>query len=541
VAYEPIWVKTQKLNKTELLKLEKDGLDVIRDIIEKYSKEGYDSIPEDDFDRFKWAGIYRQKPKEGHFMMRIRINSGIMTSAQARVLAGIAKDYGRDLMDVTTRQAIQYHWLTIENIPDIFRRLESVGLYSYEACGDCPRTVVGNPLAGIDKDELIDTTDIVNEVVDFFLLNRDFSNLPRKYKMSISANVYNSANAEINDLAFVPATKVIDGQEVIGFHVLVGGGLSARPYLATELDLFVRPEEVLKVAVGVTTIFRDYGYREKRHHARLKFLVADWGAEKFKEKLIELIGDMPSKGQNQIKGWNAAYFDGVHPQKQPGLNYVGLNVPVGRLSGTEFEQLAELADRYGDGTLRTTMSQNIILSGVPDEKVDALLQEPVLERISPNPKHFMSRTVSCTGNEFCNLAVVETKERARLVAEYLDEHVELDEKVRIHFIGCPNACGQKHVADIGLQGALIRTPEGTIDAFDIAIGGTLGPNAKLNQTLKGRVPGDQVAHVLAELLLFFKHNRNAGESFFDFTQRVGLEPFQEKLNEAMESLKSKAS
>lgn len=530
MAYEPIWMQDpSKLNKFEFAKIEKDGLDVIRTIIEEYAHKGYDSIPEDDMSRFKWAGVYEQKPKDGHFMMRVRINSGIMTSEQARELALIGKDYGRDLIDVTTRQAIQYHWLRVEHLPDIFNRLEKVGLYSYEACGDCPRTIVGNPIAGIDKDELMDTTDIVEKVNSFFLLNRDFSNLPRKYKMSISANIYNSANAEINDLAFVPATKVIDGEEVIGFHALVGGGLSAKPHMAKELDIFVRPEEVLKVAVGVTTIFRDYGYREKRHLARLKFLVADWGPEKFKEKLIEIIGDMPSKGENKIVGWNAAYFDGVHPQKQAGLNYIGLNVPVGRTSSDEFIQLADLADKYGEGKIRTTMSQNILISGIPDDKVEEALKAPVLERLNPFPKRFMSRTVSCTGNEFCNLAIVETKEFARRVAEYLDENVEVDQDIRIHFIGCPNACGQKHVADIGLQGALVKTPDGMVDAYDIAVGGILGPGAQFNQALKGRVKADAVPHVLAQLVEFYKQEREQGESFHQFVGRVGVPAFQEKL------------
>lgn len=537
MAYEPIWAQDpSKLNKVELQKLEKDGLDVIRTIIEKYSKEGYSSIPEDDLSRFKWAGVYEQKPRDGHFMMRVRIPSGIVSSDQARTLAGIARDYGRNLMDVTTRQAVQFHWLTVEQLPDIYNRLEKVGLYSFEACGDCPRTIVGNPLAGIDPNELIDTEPLVNEVNRFFLLNRDFSNLPRKFKISISSNIYNTAHAEINDLAFTPAVKTIDGEEITGFHVWVGGGLSAKPYLAQKLDLFARPQDVLNIAIGVTTIFRDYGYREKRHHARLKFLVADWGAEKFLAELTKLIGELPTLGEDKIVGWNAAYFDGVHKQKQAGLNYVGLNVPVGRFSGDEFEELARLSDVYGKGSIRTTMAQNIVLTDVPDDKVDALLKEKLLiERFTPNPAHFTSRTVSCTGNEFCNLAVVETKERARSVAHYLDEHVELDTDVRIHFVGCPNACGQKQIADIGLQGSLVKTEEGTVDAFDIAIGGTLGPNAAFNKPLKGRVKGDDVGPVLAQLILYYKENRNEEESFFHFVNRVGTPAFQDRLNAILAS------
>lgn len=536
MAYKAVWMEDpSKLNKFEFVKMEKDGLDVIRTIIEEYAHQGYDAITEDDMNRFKWAGVYEQKPKDGHFMMRVRINGGVLTSEQARELAAIGKDYGRDLIDVTTRQAIQYHWLRVENLPDIFARLEKVGLYSYEACGDCPRTIVGNPLAGIDPNELMDTTDLVNQVNDFFLMNRDFSNLPRKYKMSISSNIYNSGHAEIQCLAFTPATKVIDGKETLGFHVWVGGGLSAKPHLAKQLDLFCAPEDVLKVAIGVTTIYRDYGYREKRTHARLKFLVADWGPEKFLEKLIEVIGPMPTRGDDKIVGWNAAYFNGVHPQKQEGLSYVGLNVPVGRLNSDELIELARLSDEYGSGTIRTTVSQDIILSDIPNEKVEALLKEKVLERLTPFPNHFMSRTVSCTGNEFCNLAVVETKERARRVALYLDERVELDEEVRIHFIGCPNACGQKHIADIGLQGALVKTPEGMVDAFDVALGGKLGPDAKFNEKLKGRVKGDDVGDLLAKFILYFKENRSPEETFYQFVHRVGLPAFQTQLDEFLAS------
>ncbi|WP_025689830.1 nitrite/sulfite reductase [Paenibacillus zanthoxyli] len=544
MAYEPIWTKEpDKLSKFEFVKLEKDGLDIIRSIIEKYALEGYDSIPTDDLDLFKWAGVYQQKPKNGHFMMRVRINTGVMTSAQARTLAEISRLYGRDLLDITTRQAIQFHWLTVENFPDIFKRLEEVGLYSFEACGDCPRTIVGNPLAGIDKDELMDTKALVDEVNNFFVLNRDFSNLPRKLKMSISANPYNNAHAEINDLAFTPAVKEIDGKETIGFHVMVGGGLSAKPHLAQKLDIFVRPDEVLKVAIGVATIFRDNGYREKRHHARLKFLVADWGAEKFKDKLLELIGELPARGEDKTIGWQAAYFDGVHPQPQQGLNYVGLNVPVGRMNADELAQLADLADTYGDGTIRTTMSQNAILSGVPNEKVEELLAAPVLQRLSAAPKPFISRTVACTGNEFCSLALVETKKRAVAIAKYLDEHLDLGEKVRLHLIGCPNACGQKQIGDIGLQGALVKTPEGMAEAYDIAVGGTLGggaqgPAAKFAQPLKGRVKADEVAGVLEQLLLFYKSERAAGESFHAFTERVGVSAIQDKLNSILATVAS---
>jgi ferredoxin-nitrite reductase len=519
-----------ELNEVERLKLEKDGLDVIQDIY-RYAELGYESIPEDDFIRFKWAGIYQQRPKEGYFMMRIRIPSGVLNTRQVRVLAELAQEYGRGLIDVTTRQAVQYHWLRIENIPDIFRRLEAAGLHPYEACGDCPRNIVGNPLAGIDPNELIDTRPIVAELEKTFLLNREFSNLPRKYKISVSANIYNAVNAQIHDLSFTPAVKKINGEEVVGFHVWVGGGLSSRPHLAQQLDLFVRPEQVVKVAVGVTRLFRDHGYRKKRHRARLKFLVADWGAEKFLQVLETYIGRYPTRGEDRLVGWNAGYFTGVHPQKQKGLVYVGLNVPIGRTSAEEFFQLADLADEYGSGSVRTVNTQNLIITDVPEERVDDLLKEPLLKRLTPYPKPFVGHAVSCTGIEFCNLALTETKELMRRVVEYLDEHVELDTPIRLHINGCPNSCGQQQIADIGLMGGKMKTPEGMIEAYTVSVGGHLGEDAAFNTPLNGRIPADQVAPVLKELILFYKDRREPGEPFYHFVRRVGIETLQKRFDE----------
>ncbi len=521
----------EQLNQMEQLKLKQDGLDIIDEIIHIYSNKGFESIPEEKFSLFKWAGVYQQRPKkDGYFMLRIRIPTGILTSGQARVIAELAQEYGRGLIDITTRQAVQYHWLRVENLPDIFRRLNEVGLYTYEACGDCPRTIIGNPLAGIDPNELVDTSSIVKELDEKFRLNKEFSNLPRKYKISISASVYNPAHAQINDLAFTPAVKNINGEEVVGFHVWVGGGLSNRPHLARQLDLFVRPEQVVDVAIGVTKVFRDYGYRQKRHRARLKFLVADWGTEKFLEVLTEVIGPYPSRGEDRTIGWNAGYFTGVHPQKQKGLSYVGLNVPVGRTSSEEFFALADLADRYGSGTLRTVNTQNIIISDVPDEKVEELLKEPLLKRLTPFPKTFEGYAVSCTGNEFCNLALTETKGLMKEVVDYLDAHVQLDSPVRIHINGCPNSCGQQQIADIGLMGGKSKTARGMVESYTISVGGHLLGEGRFNTQLKGRVVKDHVPFVLKELILFYKENRNEQERFTQFVERVGIEVFQTELD-----------
>ncbi|RWS43210.1 nitrite/sulfite reductase [Bacillus mycoides] len=537
MSYEKVWANNEKLNPSEKKKLEKDGLEIFNDI-PYYAENGFESIPKEEWDSFKWAGLYLQRPKEaGYFMMRVNIPSGIITNAQAEVLASIAEDYGRDVIDITTRQAIQFHWLEIQQIPDIFKRLARVGLSSAGACGDITRNITGNPLAGIDANELFDTTHIVKEIYDYFQHNEEFSNLPRKFKMSISSNIYNSANAEINCVAFTPATKEIDGEKKVGFHIKVGGGLSARPYLAEELDVFVLPEEVKAVSIAIATIFRDFGYREKRHLARLKFLVADWGAEKFKEKLVEYTGPLQSKGESALKGWNAGYFYGVQNQKQEGLKYVGFNVPVGRLHAEEMFEIARIAKKYGNGQIRTCNSQNFIVPNIPPENVAGLISEPLFEAISANPKSFIGHAVSCTGIEYCNLALVETKERLRKIAEYLDTQIALDVPVRIHMVGCPNSCGQRQIADIGLQGVKLKTKEkGIVEAFEIYVGGTLLDGGAYNEKLKGKIDGEDLPDVLVSFLSYFQKNKLLAETFYDFVGRVGVEELQIVLNRVVEEV-----
>ncbi|WLR43589.1 nitrite/sulfite reductase [Bacillus carboniphilus] len=533
MTYIKKWENQPNLNKVEKMKLKKDGLEIYNDI-PKYAKEGFDSIPKEEWDLFKYAGLYLQRPKEdGYFMLRVNIPSGVLSYNQAIVLSSIAKDYGRGVYDITTRQAVQFHWLTIEDIPDIFNRLKSGGLSSAGACGDITRNIVGNPLAGIDGDELLDTRPIVEEIYQLFQRNSDFSNLPRKYKVSISSNVYNASNAEINCLSFIPATKKISGEEKVGFHVKVGGGLSSKPYLAETLNMFVLPEQVKDVAVAVTTIFRDYGYREKRHRARLKFLVADWGKEKFQDKLEEYVGEFPTLGKDETKGWNAGYFYGVHSQKQEGLSYVGLNIPVGRLRGEDIQNFANISKKYGDGELRHCNSQNLIIPNVKNENIDQLLEEPIIRnKYKVKPPIFMGYAVSCTGIEYCNLALVETKERMRELAKSLDERISLDVPVRIHIVGCPNSCGQRQIADIGLQGIKIKTKDKRlVEAFEIYIGGTLENGGEFNQKLKGKVEADQLLSALVYLLNQFKDQKKTGENFLKYIDRVGVDSIQETFNQ----------
>lgn len=537
MAYEKIWADNPNLNKTELRKLQKDALKIFDDI-PYYAQNGFSSIPQEEWDMFKWAGLYLQKPKEaGYFMMRVCVPAGALTNEQAITLANIAKDYGRGVYDITTRQAVQFHWLTIDQIPDIYKRLEAVGLSSAGACGDITRNIVGNSLAGIDPDELFDTRDIVQEVYDFFQFNEDYSNLPRKYKISISANVNNASNAEINCLSFVPATKEINGEKVAGFHVKVGGGLSSVPYLAETLDIFVTPEKTLDVAVAITTLYRDHGYREKRHRARLKFLIADWGVEKFKEKLLKLTGSLPEKGEDAQKGWNAGYFYGVNKQKQEGLNFIGMNIPVGRLTPDDVIELARLSKKYGNGEIRNCNSQNIVIPNIPDENVEAILQEEIFTKFPISPNKLVGYSVACTGNEYCNLALVETKERMRTIAENLDQEISLDVPVRIHMVGCPNSCGQRQIADLGLHGVKSRNKnKELVEAFEIHVGGTLDVGAKFNEKLKGKVEADQLEQVVKELLLSFKETKLPGETYIEYFKRVGKEYIQEQLDRILTSV-----
>ncbi|MDD9148693.1 nitrite/sulfite reductase [Sporolactobacillus sp. CQH2019] len=534
MAYEKVWAKNERLNKNEINKLAKDGLSIFADI-PNYAESGFESIPKDQYMYFKYAGLTVQQPQDkGLFMMRVKVPSGIMSNEQAETLAGIGRIYARNVIDITTRQAIQYHWIPLEKLPEIFERLKQVGLTTSEAEGDAPRNIMGNPLAGIDPDELFDTRPIVDEVFRFFQDNPDFSNLPRKFKISINANIRNAGHAEINDLAFTPATKVINGERVKGFHVKVGGGLAAKPYLAEPLGLFIRPEQTKAVAAAVTSLYRDFGYRKSRARARLKYLVADWGIEKFREKVLELTGPLPAAGRDETSGWNGGYFYGVHPQKQRGLSYVGVSVPVGRIHASDFLTFARLAKRYGTGELRTVNSQNLIIPHIPTDRIGELLEHDLFKKYPVRPSHFTGYAMACTGNEFCNLALTNTKDRMREIAAYLDREVDIDVPVRINMVGCTNSCGQRHIADIGIQGLKLRTRDKQlIDAYEIFVGGTLSDGGHFNERLKGRIADFILPEVLKFFLLYFKENKKKGETFFAFRSRVGIDVLQDVLDDIM--------
>jgi ferredoxin-nitrite reductase len=526
-----IWSQDQsKLNNVEIAKLEKDGLDVIDDI-QKYAQLGFGAITNSDFDRFKWLGLYVQRPKNDEFfMLRVKIPGGVLQTKQAKVVAELAQEYGRDLLDITTRHSIQFHWIKVQDLPDIFQRLAKVGLTTVAAAGDCPRNIVSSPLAGIDPEELFDASPIVRELNRFFEYNRDFSNLPRKFKIAITTSPYNSIHGEINDVAFTPAEKNINGEIAKGFHVKVGGGLSAQPILAKTVDIFVRPEEVLKVAVAVATIFRDYGYREKRNHARLKFLIANWGIEKFTEELLAITGPFEKSGTDLTVGWNKGLFHGVHKQNKLGLNYVGLTISAGRLSASDLEEIVRVADYYGNGELRTSNSQDIILINIPDEKIDRLLDEKVVKKFSPDSSSYLANAVTCTGKEFCPFGVAETKHNIQELTQYLDAQLAVDESIRISISGCKHSCGQPQIADIGLQGNIVSLNGKAIESFEIWVGGVLGPSSTFATKLSGLITKEYIGQAVVEIIRFYQENKDKDELFSTFINRIGHSAIQEKIS-----------
>ncbi|MFS8809232.1 ferredoxin--nitrite reductase [Synechococcus sp. R65.1] len=491
-------------NQFERLKSEKDGL-AVKDELEAFAQMGWENIPEDDRDhRLKWLGIFFRKRTPGKFMLRLRLPNGILTSGQMRKLAEILRPYGQDgVADITTRQNLQLRGIPIEDMPQVLRQLKEVGLTSIQSGMDNVRNITGSPLAGIDPDELIDVRGLTRKVQDMVTNNGEgnpsFTNLPRKFNIAICGCRDNSVHAEINDLAFVPAFK--EGK--LGFNVLVGGFFSARRCAeAIGLDVWVDPRDVVPLCEAVLLVYRDHGLRANRQKARLRWLIDEWGLEKFRAAVEQQIGHpLPRAAEKDEVVWHKRDLLGVHAQKQLGLNFVGLHVPVGRLNVPEMRELARLAEVYGSGELRLTVEQNVLIPNVPDSRVGPLLQEPLLKKFSPNPGPLQRGLVSCTGNQFCNFALIETKNRAVALMEELEAELEIPQTVRIHWTGCPNSCGQPQVADIGLMGTTVRKDGKPVEAVDIYMGGEVGKDAKLGECVRQGIPCEDLKPVLVELLI----------------------------------------
>ncbi|ELY40976.1 nitrite/sulfite reductase [Natronorubrum sulfidifaciens] len=516
----------------------------IRAEIERFAEAGWEAIPDDEhdawFERFKWYGLYHQRAgQESYFMMRIGPPGGVLEPGQFRQLVEIADDFsrgpaenpefGNGWIDVTTRQAIQLHWIRLEDVPEIFDRLEAVGLSTVQACGDSWRNIVGCPVAGKDKHEHVDADTLATELHDTFKRNETYSNLPRKWKVSVTGCDEGCGQGDINDLAFEPAEKEIDGESVTGYNVRVGGGLSRNePRLARDIDVFVTQEQAIEVAGGISGLFRDHGDRENRYNARMKFLVDEWGPEAIRETLqadyVDFELETAGEDLRDSYSYNAGEADGKHDhvgvhEQDDGNYYVGLNVLVGRIGVDDAYELADAAATYGSGEVRLTQRQNIVFTDVPAENLDDLRGEAVLDDYSPDPHPFQRGSIACTGTEFCSLSIVETKNRQVRFGRWLTDNVSLPEGVEnfhIHLSGCTASCAQPQIADVSLRGMKTRKNGEPVEALDIGLGGGLGAEPQFASWVAERIPADEVPGAIANLIENFTEVRDGNESFREF-------------------------
>lgn len=497
------------VNKFERIKAEKDGL-LLKQELDYLAKVGWEAIDEADRDfRLRVLGLFYRSVTPGKFMLRMRLANGVITSGQMRMLAEVVQHYGDDgNADITTRQNIQLRGVRIEDVPDIFHKLYQFGLTSVQSGVDNVRNITGSPLAGIDPDELIDTRGLCRKVQDMITKNGAgnpaFTNLPRKFNIAIAGCRDNSVHAELNDIGFIPAYK----DNTIGFNVIVGGLFSPKRYeAAVPLNAWVSPDDVVALSKAILLVYRNQGLRANRQKSRLMYLIDKLGIENFREEVEKQFGEcggtfpLQTAAEKDEFLWTKKDHIGVYPQKQPGLNFAGLHIPVGRLYTQDMFDLARIAEVYGTGELRFTVEQNLIIPNIPDSRLEPFLQEPLLERFSVNPANLMRGLVSCTGSQFCGFALIETKNRALAFVKALEAELSLPQPIRIHWTGCPNSCGQPQVADIGLMGTKGRKNGKVVEAVDIWMGGKVGYEAELGERVIKGIPCDDLKPVLQDLLI----------------------------------------
>jgi ferredoxin-nitrite reductase len=525
----------KQLNQVEQWKLERHPLDVRDAVLDRYAREGPEAIKTvpGEVERLKWVGLYPQRQGGDAFMLRIKVPGGRLDAAQARVIGEIADTFARGpapnpvfgdaYLDITTRQDIQLHWVRIGAVPEIWARLEAVGMTTVQACGDSARNVLCCPVSGLDADEVLDAYPVASAISAFFTGNREYANLPRKFKLSVTGCREDCAQAEINDIGLWPARRD-DGE--VGFNLLVGGGLSDGPRMASDIDVFVDPDpdRVVELFRAIAQLFGELGNRENRGLARMRYLVQELGPERFRAELAtRATFSLEPAGEALTRRYRGDHV-GVHRQRQRGLRYVGLNVTVGRMAGQNLIEAARLAAEYGDGGLRLATDQNLILTGVPARRVDRLLAEPLLATHSPAPGAFERGVVACTGNEFCRFAIVETKARAATWARELDRRLGPDQAgdgiVRMHFSGCPASCAQPQIADVGFRGETAHRDDRILEAVDIGLGGSLGTDAAFVDWVEGAKPVDEVPEALAALLARYRAERRDGEAFHQWARRL---------------------
>lgn len=536
---------TTPLNANEEMKAADNGLNVRQRIEEIYAVQGFDAIDPDDLHgRFRWWGLYTQRaqgipggktatlsPEEledRYFMLRVRIDGGALTTEQLRVIGQISTEFARDTADLTDRQNVQLHWVDVVDVPEIWRRLEAVGLHTTEACGDVPRVILGSPVAGISKDEIIDPTPVIAEIARRYIGNPEFANLPRKFKTAITGHPSQDVVHEINDFALIGTVHPDLGP---GYDLWVGGGLSANPRLGERLGTFVPEDQAADVWEGVTSIFRDYGYRRLRNRARLKFLLADWGTEKFRQVLQdEYLGYQLPDGVLPPQPTEAGDHSGVHEQKD-GRFYIGLTAPAGRVSGKILTALADLTEAHGSTRLRTTPHQKIIALDIADDQVKDFVAGAREIGLEAYPSLFKRSAIACTGIEFCKLAIVDTKDTmidavAKIEERLADHEGKLPRALSLHVNGCPNSCARIQTADLGFKGQLITNDAGEqVSGFQVHLGGTLAGfengEATMGRTVRGlKVAADELPEYVERVVKNYSATATQGESFAAWAHRA---------------------
>lgn len=529
----------QPLNEDEKIKQERSGLSVVRRVTEIYSKEGWDSFEKEDLiPRMKWMGLYTQRRQDlgtehtGHtdaytlsdryFMMRIRLDGGLASPERLRVIGEIARDYARSTADLTDRQNIQLHWIQVEDIPTIWEKLETVGVNTAFGAGDVPRVILGSPVAGVAKDEIIDATPAIEEIHHKYIGTEEFANLPRKFKSAISGNSRQDVTHEIQDLAFIGSVHPEYGP---GFETFVGGGLSTNPTLAQSLGNWCSLEEVPEIWAAAVKLFQDYGYRRNRKRARLKFLIKDLGLAEFTRILEEeYLGHPLTPGpHNPI---NPGYRDhvGRHEQKD-GTYYLGVKPLVGHIPGEQLIRVADIADTYGVTRIRLTTNKELLFLDVDKEKLDSLSQELRAVGLEENPSEFRRGILTCTGLEFCKLAHTTTRTLGIELIDELEQRLgDLDVPLRIAINGCPNSCARTQIADIGLKGQTIPTENGYAEGFQVHLGGSATFNPNFGRKLRGhKVLASEVGDYIVRVVTKYREQRTEGEQFQQWVVRADEE------------------
>lgn len=518
----PDWDLVLKRNNVERLKREKFPLDIIHEV-QELGERNYLDIPEEDMVRFQWYGLYHDKPRMGYFMLRIKAPGGALTPAQYRAIGQLSQRLGRNYTELSTRQTVQLHWIRIKDLPEVFAAMEEVGLTSLGGCGDTVRNITGCPVAGIDPDELFDCRAQVRQVVDYFLSHREYFDLPRKHKISISTCAYQCNAPEINCVAFVGARQPGPrGSVRTGFTLRVGGGLSSTPRISRDLGVFVGPEDVLPVARAILDVWReDLKYRVSRAKARLKFLVDDYGPERVRAAIEERLGRRLEDLAEAPRPVGQTDHLGVHRQKQPRLYYVGFPVFLGQVRGDQALQIADLVASFS-GDIRVTRQQNLILTGVPENRLDEVMERMTEIGFPPDVNRLRGSSIGCTGQPLCNYAVAETKTKLKEIVLRLEERFGRQvEGLKIGVDGCPHSCAHHWVSEIGLQGTTLRgdTESGKLEAYEVYLRGGLGDQAAIGRPVLRRVPADQATDYVERLVAAYLAERQDGESFQSFTLR----------------------